>query len=63
MSENLKKSCESDLKKYCKDVTQGEGRAMACLRAHDDKLTPGCKQPFEAAQAEFHNNRQSFIIR
>jgi hypothetical protein len=59
MTEGLKKSCESDLQKYCKDVTQGAGRVMACLKAHDDKLTPACKQGFEAAQAEFHKNMKA----
>jgi len=39
---SVAKSCEKELTTYCKDVTPGEGRILACLYAYDDKLTIRC---------------------
>ena len=38
----LEKSCAVDIKKYCKDVTPGEGRMIYCMQAHEDKISPKC---------------------
>ena len=38
----LETACSRDIKKYCKDVTPGEGRMMYCMQAHDDKISPQC---------------------
>ena len=38
-----KGACKADEDTYCKDVTPGEGREMACLHAHSDKISAGCK--------------------
>jgi hypothetical protein len=38
----LENSCASDIKKYCKDVTPGEGRMIYCMQAHEDKISPKC---------------------
>ena len=35
--------CKMELEKYCKDVTPGEGRVLACLYAYGDKLSPKCE--------------------
>lgn len=35
--------CQQELTTYCKDVTPGEGRLLACLYAFQDKLTPRCE--------------------
>jgi len=35
--------CEKELATYCKDVTPGEGRVLACLYARSDKLTGQCE--------------------
>lgn len=35
--------CQQELATYCKDVTPGEGRIIACLYAFQDKLTPRCE--------------------
>ena len=35
--------CKTDLESYCKDVTPGEGRILACLFAHGDKLSGKCE--------------------
>jgi hypothetical protein len=35
-------ACAKDIKKYCKDVTPGEGRLIYCMQAHEDKISPQC---------------------
>src|SRR4051812_31765533 len=40
---DMKKACQADIDQYCKDVTPGEGREIACLHAHNDKVSAGCK--------------------
>jgi hypothetical protein len=34
--------CSSELTQYCAEVTPGEGRLLACLYAHGDKLSGQC---------------------
>ena len=42
--------CKAELESYCKDVTPGEGRILACLYAHQDKLSGKCEYAlFDAA--------------
>jgi Golgi apparatus protein 1 len=38
----LENTCASDIKKYCKSVTPGEGRMIHCMQAHEDKISPKC---------------------
>ncbi len=38
----LENTCASDIKKYCKSVTPGEGRMIYCMQAHEDKINPKC---------------------
>ena len=38
----LESTCASDIKKYCKSVTPGEGRMIYCMQAHEDKISPKC---------------------
>ena len=35
--------CETELVTYCGQVTPGEGRGLACLYAHGDKLSTQCE--------------------
>jgi hypothetical protein len=35
--------CREDARKFCASVQPGEGRAIACLKAHESELTPACK--------------------
>ena len=46
--------CEKELTTYCKDVTPGDGRILACLYAYQDKLSPRCEYALydSAAQLE-----------
>ena len=39
-----------DYEKYCKDVTRGGGRIIACLSKSSDKLTDACKKVLAAAE-------------
>lgn len=34
--------CKSEIESYCSKVTPGEGRVVACLLAHQDKLSGRC---------------------
>jgi hypothetical protein len=48
--ETVATGCEKELAAYCKDVTPGEGRILACLYAHEDKLSGQCEYAlFDAA--------------
>ena len=44
--------CEKELVAYCKDVTPGEGRVLACLYAHEDKLSGRCEYALYDAAAQ-----------
>lgn len=35
--------CQKELTTFCKEVTPGEGRIIACLYAFQDKLSPRCE--------------------
>lgn len=39
---NLSAGCSAELEKYCKDVSGGEGRLLACLYAHEPNLSDKC---------------------
>jgi Cysteine rich repeat len=43
-------ACMGDYQKYCKDVTPGGGRIIACLSKSSDKLTPACKKVLADAE-------------
>lgn len=41
--ESVAKGCDKEINSYCKNVTVGEGRVLACLYAHSDKLSGQCE--------------------
>jgi hypothetical protein len=41
--EIVEDGCKAELDTYCKNVTQGEGRVLACLYAYSDKLSNRCE--------------------
>jgi len=41
--DSVEKGCMKELNSYCKKVTPGEGRLLACLYAHNDKLSGKCE--------------------
>lgn len=44
--------CETELKAYCGNVLVGEGRVLACLYAHGDKLSGKCEYALYDAAAQ-----------
>ena len=50
--ETLKDGCKKELDTYCKDVTPGEGRVVACLYAFEDKLSGRCQYALYDAMAQ-----------
>jgi len=50
--ETVTKGCEKEITTYCKDVTPGEGRVLACLYAHEDKLSNRCEYALYDAAAQ-----------
>lgn len=45
----LKSICAEDIKKYCSNVTPGEGRMVYCMQAYEDKISPKCAFELEDA--------------
>jgi len=41
--ETVANGCEIEIEKYCSQVTPGQGRILACLYAHEDKLSAKCE--------------------
>ena len=42
LADQVKEGCKAELESHCKGVTPGEGRLLACLYAHEDKISPRC---------------------
>jgi hypothetical protein len=41
--DTFSEGCQQELTTFCKDVTPGGGRILACLYAFQDKLSPRCE--------------------
>ena len=41
--ETVGNGCKMEIEKYCSQVTPGQGRILACLYAHEDKLSAKCE--------------------
>ena len=41
--ETVANGCKMEIEKYCSQVTPGQGRVLACLFAHEDKLSGKCE--------------------
>ncbi|MGW8368699.1 MAG: cysteine rich repeat-containing protein [Gammaproteobacteria bacterium] len=42
VGEMVKSACQADLDKYCPQVTPGNQRLIACIYAHEDKISNRC---------------------
>jgi hypothetical protein len=42
LGEQVLNGCNTELARFCAEVTPDEGRLLACLYAHGDKLTKQC---------------------
>lgn len=56
--------CKKELDNHCKDVTPGQGRVLACLYAHSDKLSGQCEYALydAAAQLERAISALSYVV-
>jgi hypothetical protein len=43
LSGQVAEGCNTELARFCAEVTPGEGRLLACLYAHGDKLSGQCE--------------------
>ena len=50
--EEVANGCKKELDSYCKEVTPGEGRLLACLYAFGDKLSGQCEYALYDAAAQ-----------
>jgi len=50
--ESVVAGCKAELEKYCSNVTPGEGRVLACLYAHNNKLSGRCEYALYDAAAQ-----------
>ena len=47
--------CKAEINSFCKDVTPGEARVLACLYAHEDKLSNRCEYALYDAVTELQH--------
>ena len=61
--EKVLEGCSKEFETYCKDVTPGEGRLLACLYAYNDKISTRCEFAIydAAAQLERALNTLSYL--
>jgi hypothetical protein len=50
--ESVGQGCAGELSTFCSQVTPGEGRVLACLYAHEDKLSGQCEYALYDAAAQ-----------
>ncbi len=48
-AQSIFESCAKDLESYCGAVTPGNGRTLACIYAHEDKVSDECDAATENA--------------
>jgi len=52
--ETFAEGCQGELTTFCKEVTPGEGRILACLYAFGDKLSPRCEYALYDSMAQLN---------
>jgi hypothetical protein len=50
--DTVARGCDREIKTFCKDVTPGEGRVLACLYSFWDKLSDQCDNALYDAAAQ-----------
>jgi hypothetical protein len=62
--ESVAKGCKKELESYCSKVTPGEGRILACLYAHNEKISGQCEYALydAAAQLERFVAALSYVV-
>ena len=61
--EKVLEGCSKEFETFCKDVTPGEGRLLACLYAYNNKLSTRCEYALydAATQLEHALNALSYV--
>jgi hypothetical protein len=61
--EKVLDGCKQEFETYCKNVTPGDGRLLACLYAYNDKISTRCEFAIydAAAQLERALNTLSYL--
>jgi hypothetical protein len=54
-SEKLETACQGELNQYCRTVTPGAARGLACIYAHNDKLSRRCEDALYSSADELQN--------
>ena len=57
--ETFETNCGPELETYCKNVTADKGRRLACIYAHNDKLSQTCESALYTSAKEFKNISKS----
>ena len=51
--DRFENGCQVELETYCQNVIPGEGRGLACIYAHSDKLSRKCESALYDSVKEF----------
>ena len=60
--ETVANGCKVEIETYCSQVTPGEGRILACLYAHEDKLSAKCEYALYDAAAQLERLQPTAVI-
>lgn len=52
---SVKEGCKKELDSFCKDVTPGDGRLLACIYAYQDKLSNRCEYALYDASTQLQH--------
>lgn len=58
--EDFAQGCEEELSRFCKEVTPGQGRVLACLYAYEDKLSTRCEHALYDSMAKLSRTLTNF---
>ena len=64
LEEFIIEGCKDEITSYCKDVTLGQQRILACIYAHNDKLSGKCDYDLYGAAGELEKTAAvlSYVI-
>ena len=60
IADQVKEGCKAELEGFCKDVTPGEGRLLACFYAFENKLSSRCEYALYDASVQLERAVAAF---
>ena len=60
IADQVKSGCKTELDTFCKDVSPGEGRLLACLYAFESKVSPSCEYALYDASLQLERAAAAF---